>query len=221
MKQLIRRPRDQWNDPIMVGDLPLKRARYLDRVLSGGTDDEFRFGFRPEARDLAAVQVILHLAVQEDDAIVLERNAYSWDSTLRRTLLRRAPFHEEIRGHWEQFVEKLGDKTELDHFEITNISLPPAPFFADNIVPILQNSSLMRLDLKNCNLTSSEFQGVAQLMKNRPTLVSLCLSRNEIENVADAKALSAAISKHKGLSFVDLSKCRLGESDEILSLFLK
>jgi len=59
-------------------------------------------------------------------------------------------------------------------------------------------------------------------LKNVPTLTSLSLCKSEFTS-DDAKLVSTAISKHKGLSFVDLSKCGLGgnEDNDILHTLLK
>jgi len=217
-RQSRHRPWDQRNDPIMVGNLPLKRQEYLRGVLSraAGGADNYECEHRITARDLENLQVLLHLEGQEECEIILAGGSrFLWRGH------QQTPFHEEIRGHWEQFAEVLGGNDQLEGFEIYDIHLPPAPFFTDKIVPNLQKSSLLRLDLVNCNLGSSEFQGVAQLLKKIPNLISLGLSRSKIKEVDDARALSSAISKHKVLSFVDLSQCGLGESDEILSLLLK
>lgn len=223
----MRRSPDQMNDPFVVGNLTLKGQKYLCRVLrgedgnqrvdvdSGGDSVDSYLEFCPgvsvrdAASDLEMLQVILHLAVQEDEQAVV--SVATKDSMWRKS---RVPFHNEIRAHWDQFVEELRNNPVFDHFDITNISLPPAPFFADNILPILQNRSLMRLDLKNCNLTSSEFRGIAQILKNVPTLTSLSLSRSKFRSADDAKLVSTAIAKHKGLSFVDLSRCGLGENED-------
>eukprot|EP00984_Skeletonema_dohrnii_P006553 scaffold2351_cov84-Skeletonema_dohrnii-CCMP3373.AAC.13 len=76
------------------------------------------------ASDLEKLQVILHLAVEKDEEgeqaeVILDAR-------------HRIPFHEEIRAQWEQFVEALGNNTELEHFQMTSISFPPSPFFAES-----------------------------------------------------------------------------------------
>lgn len=48
------------------------------------------------------------------------------------------------------------------------------------------------------------------MLKKVPTLISLCLKKNEI-SLTDASVLGSAIAKHKELSFVDLSYCGLGK----------
>jgi hypothetical protein len=216
------RPWDQRNDPIMVGDLPLKRKDYLRNVLMpAGAGDDLDWMRRNRcyntARDLENLQVLLHLQGQEEREINLvggssRRRRWGWGNN------KQTPYHEEIRANWEQFAAVVGDNDQLEDLEIKNIVLPPAPFFAEKLAPALQKSSLVRLDLINCNLT--DFESVAQLLKKVPALVSLGLSRNEI-SVSDAKALSAAMAKHKALSFVDLSECGLGKSEDILPLLLK
>jgi len=178
VRQMMRRSPEDQNDPYMVGDLPLKRQKYLcevlrredgnQRVVNVDSDGESIFSYlafsngvsiSDAASDLEKLQVILHLAVEKDDEgeqaeVILDAMDSWWRS-------HRIPFHEEIRAHWEQFVEALGNNTELEHFQMTSISFPPSPFFADSIVPILQDSSLTRLDLKDCNLGPSVFQGIA------------------------------------------------------------
>jgi len=207
----------------MVGDLPLKRKDYLRNVLMpAGAGDDLDWMRRNRcyntARDLENLQVLLHLQGQEEREINLvggssRRRRWGWDN-------KQTPYHEEIRANWEQFAAVVGDNDQLEDLEIKNIVLPPAPFFAEKMVPSLQKPSLVRLDLINCNLTSGDFESVAQLLKKVPALVSLGLSRNGI-GVSDAKTLSAAMAKHKTLSFVDLSECGLGESEDILPLLLK
>ena len=225
-RQSRQRSWDQRNDPIMVGDLPLKREDYLRSVLNSAragagasSPNNWRRGWEieNEARTLQNLQVLLHLEGQEECEIVLAGGSDGWYGA------EQSLFHEEIRGNWDQFARVVGEKDELEDFEISNIVLPPTPFFADKMAPrpSLEKSSLMRLDLINCNLTSSDFQSVAQLLKKVPGLISLGLSRNEIGTIADAKVLSAAMTKHKMLSFVDLRECGLNKSDDILSLLLK
>ena len=226
-RQSRNRPSDQRNDPIMVGDLPLKRADYLCSVLNPelgpapavGNENDLPLMWicdwktRSTALCLQNLQVLLHLKGQEGCEIVIDGSC--------RNIAVQAPFHEEIRGNWEQLARVLGENDQLEEFQISNIAMPPAPFFADKMAPSLEKSSLLRLDLNNCGLTSSEFESVAKLLKAFPTLISLGLSHNEICEVADAKLLSTAMTKHKMLSFVDLSKCGLEKSEEILSLLLK
>jgi hypothetical protein len=81
----------------------------------------------------------------------------------------------------------------------------------------------MRLDLINCNLGRGAFFSIAEMLKKVPTLISLCLKKNEI-SLTDASVLGSAIAKHKGLSFVDLSYCGFGKhafkNDDILSPIL-
>ena len=227
-RQSRQRPWDQRNDPIMVGDLPLKRKNDLQNVLAaaaGTADDDFEEMMRQSrcyytARDLENLQVLLHLQGQEEREVNLvggsarRRRRRGWGNN------KQTPYHEEIRANWEQFAGVVGDNDQLEDLEIKSIALPPAPFFAEKMAPALRKSSLVRLDLINCNLTSGDFESVAQLLKKVPCLVSLGLSRNEI-GVSDAKALSAAMAKHKALSFVDLSECGLGKSEDVLPLLLK
>ena len=104
---------------------------------------------------------------------------------------------------------------------MTNMTLPPAPFFQNHLAPILQNNTLTRLDLINCNLGKDEFFSIAEILKKVPTLISLCLKESKITHITDASVLGAAVGKHKGLSFVDLSYCGLGKhilkNDDILT----
>eukprot|EP00986_Skeletonema_menzelii_P019458 scaffold28069_cov148-Skeletonema_menzelii.AAC.2 len=219
-RQIRDRPWEQRNDPIMVGDLPLKRENYFfDAFDSAHADADgdlarlFQYvEHQRAAKCLENLQILLHLKGQEECEIVLDGRCHRNEQT---------PFHEEIRANWEQFARVVGENNQLEDLVISDIVLPPAPFFADMMAPSLQKSSLLRLDLINCNLTSSEFESVAQLLKKVPALISLGLSRNEISNIADAKVLSAAMAKHKVLSFVDLSKCGLKKNEDILYLLLK
>ena len=214
--------------PILVGDLPLKTQNDLYNVLNPPSaptninqDDPLafllqngrNFSHRRTARDLETLQILLHLQGQEEREINLVGGRKYW-------IDEPTPFHEEIRANWEQFARVVEGKDQLEDMEIKDIVIPPAPFFAEKMVPALQKPSLVRLDLINCNLTSGDFESVAQLLKKVPALISLGLSRNEI-GVSDAKALSAAMTKHKVLSFVDLSECGLGKSEDILPLLLK
>ena len=199
-RQSRNRPWDQRNDPIMVGDLPLKRVDYLRKALDpnpapssqwdGDWADRSRYWkYQSAAKELQNLQVLLHLEAQEEyEIIAVGGNRYRY----RRRGHDQTPFHEEIRANWEQFARVVGKKDELEDFEIKDIVLPPAPFFADNLAPSLEKSSLLRIDLINCNLT--EFESVAKLLKNVPYLISLGLSRNEISSAADAKVLSTAPS---------------------------
>eukprot|EP00984_Skeletonema_dohrnii_P001808 scaffold594_cov71-Skeletonema_dohrnii-CCMP3373.AAC.6 len=214
------RPWEQRNDPIMVGDLPLKRKNYFFRALDWLDDEppppepERPCTNYATAIALEHLQVLLHLEGQETEAVILGGGRSSlYDSG-------RTPFLEAIRANWEQFSRAQADN-QLEDFTISDMTLPPAPFFRNHIVPILQNDTLMRLDLIDCELGSSELQGVAEILKKCPTLTSLCLKQNQIENVDDATVLSSAMAKHKGLFFVDLSSCGLGRNDEILSVILK
>ena len=209
----------------MGKNLPIKTAHYLESVLLSESEHPpppsecpfERYMRWRKVRDLETVQVLLHLEGQETDAVVLRNESLRSDH-----FIERRGYHEEILGHWKQFATAHADN-ELEVFEIADIALPPAPFFRDHIVPILQNDSLMRLDLINCGLKSSDLsRGVAEVLKKCPTLISLSLAQNEIATeIDDAKCLSSAMAKHKELFIVDLSQCGLGESDDILSTILK
>ena len=222
-RQGRQRPWDQRNDPIMVGDLPLKRKNHLQNILTtaaGVTSDDWmgRNRYRNTAHALENLQVLLHLQGQEEREVNLvggSARRWGWGNN------KQTPYHEEIRANWEQFARVVEGKDQLEDMEIKDIVIPPAPFFAEKMVPALQKGSLVRLDLINCNLTSGDFESVAQLIKKVPALISLGLSGNQIENASDAKTLSAAMAKHKVLSFVDLSKCGLNKSEDILPLLLK
>ena len=210
-RQRRERPPDQRNDPIMVGDLPLKRQEQLLRVLDAENPPTERWDSNyGKARRLENFQVLLHLEGQKTEAVILDGDDYYCC----------APYHEEIRPNWEQFT-RVQANNQLEDFTMKNVTLPPSPFFRNQIVPILQNDTLMRLDLIECKLGPSEIEGVAEILKQAPTLVSLGLAHNKFEEVDCAKALSSAILKHKKLFFVDMSNCRLGSNGEILSVILK
>jgi Ran GTPase-activating protein (RanGAP) involved in mRNA processing and transport len=220
-RQQYQRPWEQRNDPIMVGDLPLKRQNFLLPLLNFENPPpqptaENRWVHNPNhgtAHDLENLQVLLHLEGQETEAVILEgrSRSYWYDD-------RRVPFHAAIQGNWEQFA-KAQANNQLEDFTISDMTLPPAPFFQNHLAPILQNGTLMRLDLINCNLGSSEFFSIADVLKKVPTLTSLCLKKSKI-TLTDASVLGAAIRKHKGLSFVDLSYCGMGKCVDILSPIL-
>jgi Ran GTPase-activating protein (RanGAP) involved in mRNA processing and transport len=226
-KYIYHQRKHQKSGPILVGDLPLKRQDDLYNVLNPPSASNStslppvqrllyfsqNWTHRRTARDLETLQILLHLEGQEEREINLVGGRNNWSD-------EQTCFHEEIRANWEQFAGVVGDKDQLEDLEIKNIAIPPSPFFAEKMVPSLQKPSLVRLDLINCNLTSGDFESVAQLLKKLPALISLGLSRNEM-GASDAKSLSAAIAKHKTLSFVDLSKCGLNKSEDILPLILK
>eukprot|EP00984_Skeletonema_dohrnii_P025047 scaffold14183_cov66-Skeletonema_dohrnii-CCMP3373.AAC.1 len=65
------RPLEQRNDPIMVGDLPLKQYDYLLGVLNAENQPT---GYNPnyrKAKKLENLQVLLHLEGQETEAVIL------------------------------------------------------------------------------------------------------------------------------------------------------
>ena len=173
-EELRNRPRDQRNDPIMVGDLPLKRQGYLLTVLDaenppapdrwGNPTSSWNHPNYGKACRLESFQVYLHLEGQKTKTIVVEGH-YS-----------NASFHEEIRAHWEQFARVVGENDQLEEFTMKNLTLPPAPFFADKMAPSLEKSSLIRLDLNGCKLGASEIEGVAEILKQAPSLVSVSLA---------------------------------------------
>ena len=209
-QQRRERPWDQRNDPIMVGDLPLKQQHQLVTILDAENPPAPGRGWDnySKARTLENIQVLLYLEGQETEAVVVDGGNYF------------RPYHEEIHANWEQFTRALANN-QLEDFTLKKFKLPPAPFFRNQVVPILQNNTLMRLDLIECKLGPSEIQGVTEILKEAPTLVSLSLADNKLDDVDCAKALSSAILKHKGLFFVDLSLCGLGRNRGILSVILK
>ena len=202
----------------MPTDVPIKRSECLQEVLNAEMDPNdwwnIEFMNRRKARDLETVQVLLHLEGMETNVVLLRKEQHRCNN------FNRIPFHNEILEHWQKFA-RVQANNELEVFEIADITLPPAPFFQNHIVPILQNDSLLRLDLINCGLESSEIRGIAEILKNCPTLTSLCLAQVKIVDIEDAKCLSSAMAKHIELFIVDLSQCGLGESDDILSTILK
>ena len=150
----------------MVGDLPLKRENYFfDAFDSAHADADGELArlfqyveHQRAAKCLENLQILLHLKGQEECEIVLDGRSHRNEQT---------PFHEEILANWEQFARVVGENNQLEDLVISDIVLPPAPFFADMMAPSLQKSSLLRLDLINCNLTSSEFESVAQLLRKK------------------------------------------------------
>ena len=131
----------------------------------------------------------------------------------------RVPFHPDILPHWETFAEKQKDRTELEGFHIHSIDLPPAPFFMDNFMPILNSSSatLTSLQLRSCSLDTDDFGQVASLLSESTIITTLDILYNKIENMDLAKSLSGAISKHPKLCSANLSGCGIGASVDILS----
>eukprot|EP00985_Skeletonema_marinoi_P011628 scaffold5533_cov104-Skeletonema_marinoi.AAC.4 len=120
------RPSEQRNDPIMVGDLPLKREDYLFRVLNA--ENPSTVSYNPnygKARKLENLQVLLHLEGQETEAVILRGCEYSWGHWNGG---RRVLFHEDIRANWEQFAREQANN-QLEDFTISDVRLPPAPFF--------------------------------------------------------------------------------------------
>eukprot|EP00984_Skeletonema_dohrnii_P007589 scaffold2773_cov119-Skeletonema_dohrnii-CCMP3373.AAC.3 len=194
--------------PRMVGDLPLKEYSHFRSKLVGDSSDT---RYCADSEQLFQIQFTLHYQS-------LNRNEVSIASTNTKT-----PYHEDVLPNWDAFVKRQENNDSLTSFTISNVELPPMPFFSDKLVPILKNSAnhLVSLELSRNVLKNIGIASVAALLKSLRNLVSLVLKENQLTNEAGIKLLSKAMKKHPSLSHVDLSYCSLGESTSALSLILK
>ena len=126
------------------------------------------------------------------------------------------PYDAAILPRWEAFANSVGGRRELEGIQIDNIVLPPSPFLEKKLLPALsKNTNLLSLELSNCELDADGLKCIARYLQKNKALATLDLSGNEFEDVRTTKSLASAI-KHSELSFVNLSKCKLGENVDLL-----
>ena len=130
------------------------------------------------------------------------------------------PYDAAILPRWEAFANSVGGRKELEGIQIDNIALPPSPFLEKKLLPALsKNTNLLSLELSNCELDADGLKCIARYLQKNKVLATLDLSGNEFEDVRTPKSLASAI-KHSELSFVNLSKCKLGENVDLLVVVL-
>lgn len=132
------------------------------------------------------------------------------------------PYHEDLLPRWEAFATALKGRTQLQGLEIDNIILPPSSFLEKKMFPALsKNTHLISLQLSNCGLDADGITAISKFLnkKSSSSLTNLDISSSAMTLKA-AKSLASAMKKHKELSFVNLSKCSLGESQDVLSVLL-
>ena len=88
---------------------------------------------------MVRLQHALYDSIQccKDGSIALIGELYGrWYNNKDRRVkdYHRCPYHEDLLPNWEQFTERLSKHTDLGRFCITNIMLPPSPFFSTEIV---------------------------------------------------------------------------------------
>ena len=156
-------------------------------------------------------------------------------------------YHADLLPRWEAFVaaqmsnddndeqsndddlfddestnnESSNDVRALEQFSIVRVQLPPAPFFAQKLMPVINNSreTLTTLQLRGCRLQSKDIVPISRFIKNNSTLNVLNIEV-ELDSMRDTKSLSKAIKGHPELTFVNLSKCGLGADKKILKVVL-
>ena len=206
--------------PRMVGDLPLKtESHFRQKFREENLYENNRYGV---ASRLERLQLKLHEESSKKDEVSLtlklnksyDSSGYSW-----------TPYHTDIEKHWNAFVE--GQKgSSLTSFKISNIQIPPAPFFKDKIVPILmRNTKITSLEFSRGTLNAKH---VAKVVKFARNLVALDLSSNRVKGakddtswqLKDAKLIFGVIQKHPSISYVNMSSCNLGKNLDVLSIVL-
>ena len=86
------------------------------------------------------------------------------------------PFHYDILPHWKAFAEQQKNRKELVLFKIDKITIPPSPFFEKKMLPMLKNNTnLVTLELKKCNLDADDIAAVAKFLKKNKSLSTLDL----------------------------------------------
>jgi len=156
-------------------------------------------------------------------------------------------YHADLLPRWEAFVaaqmsnddndeqsndddsvddestnnESSNDVRALEQFSIVRVQLPPAPFFAQKLMPIINNSreTLTTLQLRGCDLQSKDIVPISRFIKNNSTLNTLDIEV-KMDSMRDTKSLSKAIKNHPELAFVSLAKCGLGADAKILKVVL-
>ncbi|KAL9187107.1 hypothetical protein ACHAXT_010827 [Thalassiosira profunda] len=191
-----------------MADLPIVRAHEF--VVPG--DSSYSFW---RYRILEHVQHSL-IEESEKDDVHLNREDRRGG---RRTTHFGDSYHERILPHWEAFAAMKERMGGMQSFKMKEISLPPAPFFAEKLLPALasSNDTLVQLDLVCCKLGSSGFACVAEFLTDNASLTALDISINTINDVDDAKFLALAIWNHPALLFVNLSQCSIGKTQGVLS----
>ena len=155
-------------------------------------------------------------------------------------------YHADLLPRWEAFVaaqmsnddndeqsndddlfddestnnESSNDVRALEQFSIVRVQLPPAPFFAQKLMPVINNNqTLTTLQLRGCDLVSKDIVPISRFIKNNSTLNTLDIEV-KLDSMRDTKSLSNAIKGHPELTFVNLSKCGLGADKKILKVVL-
>ena len=152
-------------------------------------------------------------------------------------------YHADLLPRWEAFAEaqtsndghsnddSSDDESHndsssnnvgaLENFTIVRVQLPPAPFFAQKLMPVINNSrdTLTTLQLRGCDLVSKDIVPISRFIKNNSTLNTLDIEV-KLDSMRDTKSLSNAIKGHPDLTFVNLSKCGLGADKKILKVLL-
>ena len=126
----------------------------------------------------------------------------------------------DLRPYYEYFAERIQDKEshEVEEFKIVNYFLPPS-WLGDKIIPALETVSedslkgITNLELSNCSLCANDLDSLVRFLRGNETLLSLDLSRNDIESGDTVIALAKAIKDHPMLSNVSLAYCSLAGGD--------
>ena len=128
-------------------------------------------------------------------------------SSQRKISQPKTYYHADLLPRWDAFAAAQSSNHSLECFELLRVELPPAPFFTQKLLPILNNNSksLMRLQLRGCDLGSSDVGKIARFVKKSKQLDTLDLSV-ALDSLRDTKTLSNAIKSHSKLKFVNLSK---------------
>ncbi|KAL7543714.1 hypothetical protein ACHAXR_013533 [Thalassiosira sp. AJA248-18] len=160
------------------------------------------------------------LVSEQDDQQVV-RLDYDFNSRYQK--YSQVPYHADMLPHYEYFADGIQQHSDLHELTIVNYNLPPSPWLADTIVPVLEtNSKMTTLELSNCSLSANDSAALTNFLAGNRTICSLNISRNDIESVDTVKSLAKAIKKHPVLVHVNLAYCSLagGNSDALNKVLL-
>jgi hypothetical protein len=134
-------------------------------------------------------------------------------------------WHESVLDeYWDQLEDALsGDElvTNICGIEIMNVQMKKERLAALVTALSEQVSSSAYIQFHNTNLCGESIISLSELLDVSTTLQSFSISHNRIDNMESARCLSRSLKSHSCIKDLQLYRCDLGSSPEILAVILQ
>mmetsp|Transcript_20541 Transcript_20541/g.44584 ORF Transcript_20541/g.44584 Transcript_20541/m.44584 type:complete len:474 (+) Transcript_20541:78-1499(+) len=128
-----------------------------------------------------------------------------------------------LNSYWDSFTRDFAALESSEkispHFIIGNVQLTEEVL--GMLAASLTGKNLRKLELGNNGIRQDGITSVARIVESIPSLSSLCLSRNQIDDLTAVKCLSTTLKSHPNLQRIELSDCSIGNNVDVILAILQ